>query len=141
MADLKLEIKENIILEGVQRGSIHELTLSNVNNIDNRILLTPTGSETTIFSLADVPSAGTFVTSSLIYARITNHSTTVPINLKVSSSTENYNVSINTGGSYMLTTSKITGSNAVDFDYDDIKDIKVEPSGSSAKIEYFVATS
>ena len=141
MADLKLEIKENIILEGVQRGSIHELTLSNINNIDNRILLIPSGSEITLFSLADKANSGTFVTSSLAYARITNHSTIVPINLKLSSLTENHSVSIDTGGSYMLTTSKITGSNSVDFNYDDIVDIKVEPSSSNAKIEYFVATS
>ena len=141
MADLKLEIKENITLEGVQRGSLHTVTLNNINNVDNRTLTAPSGSEITLFSLSDTEGAGTFVTSSLKYARITNHSTTVPINLKISSSTENYSVSIDTEGSYFLTTSKLTGSSDVDFNYDDIVDLKVEPSSSDAKVEYFIATS
>lgn len=141
MADFKLEIKENITLEGVQRGSLHKVTLSNINNVDNRILNAPSGSEITLFSLSNIASAGTFVTSSLKYARITNHSTTAPINLKISSSTENYSVSVDTEGSFLLTTSKITGSANVNFSYDDIVDIKIEPENSDAKIEYFIATS
>lgn len=141
MADLKLEIKENVILDGVQKGALHEVTLTGINGVDNRILNAPSGSEITLFSLSDTTSAGTFITSSLKYARITNHSTTVPINLKISSSTENYNVSIDAEGSHFLTTSKLTGSNNVEFNYDDIVDIKVEPSSSNAKVEYFIATS
>lgn len=141
MADFKIEIKENITLEGVQRGSTHKLTLSDINSVDNRILNAPSGSEITLFSLSNIASAGTFVTSSLKYARITNHSTTVPVNLKISSSRENYSVSIDTEGSYLLTTSKLTGSANVGFNYDDIVDLKVEPSSSDAKIEYFIATS
>ena len=39
----------------------------------------------------------------------------------------------------MLSTSEITGSIA-DFTYDDIASISVSPSGSNAKIEYFIAT-
>jgi hypothetical protein len=50
------------------------------------------------------------------------------------------NYSIEAGGSFMLSTSKMTGS-LEEFNYDDVFSLKVEPSSSNAKIEYFVATS
>ena len=40
----------------------------------------------------------------------------------------------------MLSTSEITGSLVNTFTYDDIMSISVEPSGTSAKVEYFIAT-
>jgi hypothetical protein len=67
---------------------------------------------TTLFSVwTDVPGAGTFVTSSVQYVRVSNISKTVaPIKLIVSSSTEAMSYLIATGSSYMLSTSKMTGS-------------------------------
>jgi hypothetical protein len=46
---------------------------------------------------------------------------------------------ISTGSSYMLSTSKITGS-TTSLSFDDIKSVKVEPSGSTATLEYYIAT-
>ena len=144
MADFIIKIQEQISLNGVQRGSEVSKTISGINYTDNRILNTSSGSETTIFSLSDTVGAGQFLTSSLKYARVSNNSTTVPVNLKVSSSTEQLNFKIDAGGSFMLSTSNITGSilsgsDAV-FTYGDIASLKVEPFGSSAKVEYIIAT-
>ena len=144
MADFIIKIQEQISLNGVQRGSEVSKTISGINYTDNRILNTSSGSETTIFSLSDTVGAGQFLTSSLKYARVSNNSTTVPVNLKVSSSTEQLNFKIDAGGSFMLSTSNITGSilsgsDAV-FTYGDIASLKVEPSVSSAKVEYIIAT-
>jgi len=139
MAEFNLFIKERILLDGTQRGTDFNLTLPGIDYIDNRILNIPSGSETTVFSLGDANNAGTFVTSSLKYARISNYSTTTPLNLKVSSSTEELNFSIAAKGTFMLSTSEITGSMS-NFVYDDITSVKVEPSGSNVKIEYFIAT-
>ena len=144
MADFIIKIQEQISLNGVQRGSEVSKTISGINYTDNRILNTSSGSETTIFSLSDTVGAGQFLTSSLQYARVSNNSTTVPVNLKVSSSTEQLNFKIDAGGSFMLSTSNITGSilsgsDAV-FTYGDVASLKVEPSGSSAKVEYIIAT-
>ena len=110
MADFIIKIQEQISLNGVQRGSEVSKTISGINYTDNRILNTSSGSETTIFSLSDTVGAGQFLTSSLKYARVSNNSTTVPVNLKVSSSTEQLNFKIDAGGSFMLSTSNITGS-------------------------------
>jgi len=145
MGNFTLKIQERISLEGVERGSDFSQTITGINHTDNRILNTLSGSETTIFSLGDTEGAGQFLTSSLKYARISNYSTDVPVNLKVSSSVEQLNFKIDAGGSFILSTSEITGSIIASgsgsiFSYDDISSVKVEPSGSSAKIEYIIAT-
>ena len=92
------------------------------------------------FKYNNTPSAGTFSSGSFKYGRISNYSSTVPINLKISSSSELMNFSIAAGGTFMLSTSDITGSLTNTFSYDDIMSVFVEPSGSSAKVEYFIAT-
>jgi len=139
MAIFTLKIIEQLTLNGDDVGSSITQTINNVNYIDNRILSVPTGSITTIFSMDSVPGAGTFVTSSFQYGRITNNSTIVPIKLIVSSSTEAMSYLIATGSSFLLSTSKITGSTSGML-FDDIKSVKVEPSGSAASIEYYILT-
>ena len=140
MADFTLLIKERVLLEGTERGSDYSLTISNINNADNRIVTIPSGSVTTIFKYSNLPNAGTFQSGSFKYGRISNYSSTVPINLVVSSSNERTNFSVGAGGSFILSTSEITGSVSNVFSYDDIASVTAEPSGSSAKIEYFIAT-
>ena len=88
MADFTLFIKERVLLEGTERGSDYILTISGIENADNRIVTIPSGSETTIFKYNDAPGAGTFTSSSFKYGRVSNYSTTTTVNLKVSSSSE-----------------------------------------------------
>ena len=140
MADFTLLIRERVLLEGTERGTDYNLTIPNIENYDNRIVTIPSGSETTIFEYSNNPGSGTFNSGSFKYGRISNYSSTVPINLKVSSSSELMNFSIAAGGTFMLSTSDITGSATNTFSYDDIMSVFVEPSGSSAKVEYFIAT-
>ena len=140
MADFTLQIKERVLLNGTERGTDYNLTIPNIENYDNRIVTIPSGSDTTIFKYSNTPSAGTFNSGSFKYGRISNYSSTVPINLKISSSSELMNFSITAGGTFMLSTSDITGSLTNTFSYDDIMSVFVEPSGSPAKVEYFIAT-
>ena len=139
MANFTLKIIEQLTLNGDDVGSSVTQTISNINYIDNRILSIPTGLVTTIFSMDSVPGAGTFVSSSFQYGRITNNSTVVPIKLIVSSSTEAMSYLIATGSSFLLSTSKITGS-TTGLLFNDIKSVKIEPSGSEASIEYYILT-
>ena len=79
---------------------------------------------------------------------MSNYSDNIPVNLKIQSlenefnNTEVVNFLVEAGGTFMLSTSEITGStsNSLDFTYDNIDSVSVEPSGSDAKIEYFIAT-
>jgi hypothetical protein len=139
MATFTSQIFEILTLNGDNVGSSVTNTINNINFVDNRILSVPTGSVTTLFSMDSVPGAGTFVTSSIQYIRVTNNSTVTPIKLIVSSSTEAMSFLIATGSSYMMSTSKITGSTS-GLAFDDIKSVKVEPSSSAASIEYYILT-
>jgi hypothetical protein len=141
MATFTSQIFEILTLNGDNVGSSVTQTINNINYVDNRILSVPTGSITTLFSMDSVPGAGTFVTSSIQYVRITNNSTITPIKLIVSSSVEAISFLIATGSSYMMSTSKITGSvSSGSFNFNDIKSVKVQPSSSAASIEYYIVT-
>ena len=139
MATFTSQIFEILTLNGDNVGSSVTQTINNINYVDNRILSVPTGSVTTLFSMDSVPGAGTFVTSSIQYVRVTNNSSITPIKLIVSSSTEAMSFLIATGSSYMISTSKMTGSTS-GLDFNDIKSVKVQPSSSAASIEYYIVT-
>jgi len=140
MADLTLYISEKITLDNTDRGVYTTQTISGINNIDNRIMTCPSGAITTIFTISDTPtSAGSFATGSIQYARVTNKST-VPIQLLVSSDLQDFWFTVSTGSSFLVST-QASGSNSTDFTLPNILDIGIEPSGSNAVIEYFIATS
>tara|TARA_R110000868_G_C10582784_1_gene738787 strand:+ start:136 stop:588 length:453 start_codon:yes stop_codon:yes gene_type:complete len=149
MADLTIYINEKITLDGNDRGVLTTQTISNINSVDNRILSIPTGSYTPLFYFnpSDI-DAGTFSTGSFKYGRITNKSSTVPIQVRVTadtvpSSLTNTSFVIAPGNSFFLSTTAITGSspgsNVFIFNQY-INYVSVAPSGSSASIEYFIAT-
>jgi hypothetical protein len=139
MATFTSQIFEILTLNGDNVGSSVTQTINNINYVDNRILSVPTGSVTTLFSMDSVPGAGTFVTSSIQYVRVTNNSTVTPIKLIISSSTEAMSYLIATGSSYMLSTSKMTGSTS-GLAFNDIQSVKVQPSSSAASVEYYIIT-
>jgi hypothetical protein len=140
MATFTSQIFEILTLNGDNVGSSVSQTINNINYVDNRILSVPTGSLTTIFNMDATPGAGTFVTSSIKYIRVSNlTNTNVPVKLIVSSSTEAMSYLIATGSSYMMSTSKMTGSTS-GLLFNDIKSVKVQPSSSAAGIEYYIAT-
>jgi hypothetical protein len=142
MADLNLIITEKITLGGVDKTLLYTQTISGINYIDNRTLNITGSSTTTLFSFSDTPGAGTFVTSSFKYGRITNKSTTSPVRLLISSSENSMDFLISTGSSFLLNTSKVSGSDSStsNFIFKDIISVKAQASGSSADIEYFIAT-
>jgi len=139
MATFTSQIFEILTLNGDNVGSSVTQTITGINYVDNRILSIPSGSVTTLFNMEATPGAGTFVTSSIQYVRVTNTSPTIPIKLIISSSTEAMSYLIATGSSYMMSTSKMTGSTS-GLSFGDVKSVKVEPSGSSGSVEYYIAT-
>ena len=146
MADLTVYISEKIILNDTDRGVYTTQTISGVNNVDSRVLSIPTGSYTGLFNFE--PSnvgAAVFSTGSFKYGRITNRSS-VPIQLlvnmtgSVGSSATSF--IINSGSSFFLSSTAATGSNpgGVFVFNQYINLISAIPSGSSATVEYFIAT-
>jgi hypothetical protein len=140
MANLYINITEEITLVNNEiQKTFTSTTIPNINYIDARNMNCPSGSQTKIFSLSDVPGAGQFITSSFQYGRITNLSS-VPVKLMISSSTSATSLLVSSGSTFYLSTSKITGSIDNSFTLEDIHHVSIEPSGSSAQIEYYIAT-
>lgn len=148
MADFTLQIQEKVTLGGIVRDSITTQTLSNINYVDNRVLTIPSGSYTPLFYFN--PSnvdAGTFTTGSFKYGRITNKSSTVPIQVRItadsvpSTTLTNTSFIVTPGNSFFLSTTAITGSSPESntFVFNQyVYYVSVAPSGSSASIEYFI---
>jgi hypothetical protein len=141
MATLKLFINEELTLDGIDRSNYQTISLTGVNYLDHRTMLLPSASKTSIFNFDTEVEAGTFREDRLRYARITNHSTTIPVNIEVSSSKQAFNFRMNPLQSFYLPSSQVTGS-VVDFTYDYISSISLTPSGSNntARVEFYVAT-
>lgn len=141
MATLKLFINEQLSLDGDDRSTLQSIDIADINYLDHRTMLLPSGSKTSIFNFDAEVSAGTFREDKLKYARITNQSATIPVNIEVSSSTQAFNFRINPQQSFYLPSSQVTGS-VTNFTYDYISSINLQPSGSNtAKVEFYVATS
>jgi len=99
------------------------------------------GLKTNIFNFSNLPGAGTFATGSFQYARVTNLSSTTPVKLIVSSSSEITDFLVSAGSSFFLSTSKmVTGSSFNNFNFNDIQTVTIQPSSSAAQVEYFIAT-
>lgn len=140
MADFTSQINEKVALNGTTKEALNVQTVSNTNYIDNRTTTVLSGSRTTIFSFSNNTGAGTFTTSSFQYARITNKSTSVPVKITVNSTNNTMSYLIAAGGSFMLSTTKM-GTDPASFSFEDITTVQLEPSGSSASIEYFIVGS
>ena len=139
MATLTTQIYEILTLNGVDVGSSYSNTINDINYADNRSMNLPSGSITEIAKFSSTPGAGTFSTGSFQYGRFTNSGIT-PIKLYVSASTFNTSFLISTGSSFMLSTTKATGSTDNSFTFENIVSLKAEPSGSIGALEYFITT-
>ena len=142
MATLKLFINEQLSLDGDDRSTLQSIDISDINYLDHRTMLLPANTKTTIFEFDAEVTSGTFREDKLKYARITNHSVNIPVNIEVSSSTQAFNFRMEPQQSFYLPSSQVTGS-LVGFSYDYISSINLRPSGSTntAKVEFYVATS
>jgi hypothetical protein len=144
MANLYVTVTEEITLDNINRGVSTIQTISNINGIDGRILSCPTGSYTGLFYFASSSvDAAVFSTGSFKYGRISNKSNTTVKLLVTTVNNTNETFLIGANSSFILSTALNSGSivPVSNFSFNDfINEISVEPSGSAATIEYFIAT-
>ncbi len=138
MANFTYFIRERVKLNGVERGSNVEKTIQNINYADTRVMSIPSGSMTEIINLDNLPGAGTFVSSSVKYARISNLSTG-SINLQVSGSTIEMNYLVTGSGTFMFS-SEFVNETFNGFEYGDLRSIKATPIDPDATLSYFICT-
>ena len=146
-ANLKVKITEEIILNGKDQGSSNTLTIGSINEISNRIITVSSGSFTTLFNVttSSSGSAGTFLSSSLKYARVTNKDDSNHLRLRVSGS-ETTDFVVDAGRSFIITNTSVSGSSSGSTTtaeginaFSDLNSVSVEPSGSAVDVEYFIA--
>jgi hypothetical protein len=141
MADFNSQINEKVSLNGTVKEALNVLTIPDTSYIDNRTTTIRSVSRTTIYEFSNNTGAGTFATGSFKYARITNKSTSVPVKITINGSSLNtMSYLIATGSSFMLSSTKM-GIDPNTFTFENITTVELEPSGSSANIEYFIVGS
>ena len=116
-------IRERVKLEGVERGTNVEIRIPSISYADNRVMNIPSGSHTEVINVDNLPGAGTFVSSSIKYARITNLSND-NINLHISGSTTEKDYLLSPSVSFMFS-SKYVNETFNNFEYGDLRSIKL----------------
>lgn len=148
MASLTVTIKEEVTINGKDRGNTNSVTIDNVTETFNRVLTITNTEQTVLQFQASRPSGAAFVDASLQYLRITNldGSNTVDLRIQDTANTKEYFVRLGSTESYVLFNDKIDANEANDeaISISQIEKISADATGSSgetADIEIFaVAT-
>ena len=131
-------IRERVKLEGVERGTNVEVRIPSISYADNRVMNIPSGVHSEVINVDNLPGAGTFVSSSIKYARVTNLSDD-NIDLQISGSTSNQHYLLSPSGSFMFSSEYVSDS-FNNFTYGDLRSIKAQSIDSTGStIGYFIA--
>ena len=138
----RVTISEEQIVKNktIQNDSIY--SISNVTNVDRRILTCPQTTSINLFNLnGPNPGAGTFPSSSLKYARITNLDNTNNIALTISGSTTSFTQEVLPQSSIFVISSNVTSSKFNGTFGDDINFIQAYAISGSIDVEYTLVNS
>lgn len=131
-------IRERVKLQGIERGTNVEVRIPSISFADTRVMEIPSGSVTEVINVDNLPGAGQFVSSSIKYVRLTNHSND-NVNLQISGSTSEQHYLLSPSGSFMIN-SEYINENFNDFEYGDLRSIKAQSIASAGStISYFIA--
>ena len=129
-------IEEQIVRNSVNKNEI-TYTIPNVSNVDHRILTCPATTSIDLFNLNGVnPGAGTFPSSSLKYARISNLDDTTSIAITVSGSHGGYTQEILPVSTIFIVSPNITSSLFSSSFGDTIQSVSAYAMTGNADIEY-----
>tara|TARA_R100001510_G_scaffold57135_1_gene64273 strand:+ start:4672 stop:5100 length:429 start_codon:yes stop_codon:yes gene_type:complete len=141
MATLTVTIKEELVLNGAERGSENVISISSVTEMIERIIDVPTATETTLVEYGAVTGGSKFIDDTTQYLRITNIDDTNFATLRVLGTSEEYFVKIPASGSFILFNDEMdanaTGSQSASLA--DIESIKAQADTASVQLELFVA--
>ena len=135
--DFKIKItEEQVVRNNVIKNEVTH-TISNVTNVDHRILTCPNTTSIDLFNVnGPNPGAGTFPSSSLKYARITNLDNTYSIAVTISGSQGTFTQKVLPTNSLFITSSQITSSNFNGTFGDNIEYVKVYALNGNIDVEY-----
>jgi hypothetical protein len=133
--------EEQVVRNSVIKNEVTHI-IENVTNVDHRIVTCPNTTSIDLFNLNGTnPGAGTFPSSSLQYARITNLDDTYSVAVIVSGSQGTFTQELTPTDSLFLASSNITSSNFNGSFGDDIEVVQIYAISSSVDIEYTLVNS
>jgi|TARA_R110000772_G_scaffold139129_3_gene248252 hypothetical protein len=133
--------EEQVVRNSVIKNEVTH-TISDVTNVDHRIVTCPNTTSIDLFNLnGPNPGAGTFPSSSLQYARITNLDDTYSAAVIISGSQGNFTQELTPTDSMFIVSSNITSSNFNGSFGEDIEAVKIYAISSSIDIEYTLVNS
>ena len=148
MAVLSVTLKEELELNGRDRGSEMSVDITGITETFHRILDVGTATAQTVLQMdatAANSAGGTLLTTNVQYFRITNLDTSNFVAITIQNdSTEEYMVRLDAGESYMLFNSKIDANAAGDSsaaagNLTDIDNILAQANTAACQLEIFAA--
>lgn len=136
-ATLAVTITEAVTLNGKSYGNINNLSIPNVNEVDQRILTIPT-SLIEVLKYGTAAGAGTFVRANVKYLRITNKDDTNFVSIKVANGSDHYWVKLEASKSFELHNGLIESASTFSA-WADIDTIEAIADTADVDIEYFIA--
>ena len=128
--------EEQIVRNSIVKHEVRQ-TIDNVTNVDHRILTCPVSTSIDLFNVNGInPGAGTFPSSSLKYARITNLDNSNNAAVTISGSQGKFVQDLTPESSMFIASSLITSSNFSGEFGDDIAFVQVYAITGSVDIEY-----
>ena len=150
MATLKVNIQEDIILDNQDYGSKRVLEISNVQDIYKRKVTIPTGTDATIarFDAAVSTSVVATLDVDLVkYVRVTNLDSSNSVNLGVVGDTENFQIVLEAGKSFIMgkVDDAIVAEGSTDTSpgftgFEEVSYMVVDPGSNTGTVEIFVAS-
>ena len=149
MADLTVTVTENVILNNERRGSTNTVTIADILNTFERMVVCTHSQTTTIATFATAPytSAGAIDVENVRYIRVTNLDTAGALVLAVITTNTNYQVRLTPGTSHIIPRgeAEIIGEEDTTPAFstlENITSLQVRPEGTeiNPQVEIFVAT-
>lgn len=144
---LKITIKEEISLNGQDKGSINVLEIADVTEVAQRIVKVPTSEITILKFQATTPGEGTFNEADVRYIRLTNKDATNFIQIIVASENNAESAhKLEAGRTIYIAVSEEgvvdvhdASSSALTVSFDDITSVTALADTAACDLEYFVA--
>jgi len=149
MADLTVTVTENVILNNERRGSTNTVTIADILNTFERMVVCTHSETTTIATFATAPytSAGAIDVENVRYIRVTNLDAEGALVLAVVTTNTNYQVRLTPGTSHIIPRgeAEIIGEEDTTPAFstlENITSLQVRPEGTehNPQVEIFVAT-
>lgn len=130
--------EEQVVRNTVVKSEV-TYTISNVTNVDRRVVTCPNTSSISLFNInGSNPGAGTFPSSSLKYVRISNLDDTYSIAITLSGSQGKITQEVVPSSTVMLVSSNITSSTFNGSFGDDIEYVLAYAISGSVDVEYTI---